>query len=91
MKKQKEVVRKVIDYIEQNIEKEINLDNTIHNNRFLLLLSRYIYIRLKLIGILESLCQSKTEFPCTICVCPNPTNLLQKSGRLQHEYNSLCH
>lgn len=27
MKKQKEVVRKVIDYIEQNIEKEINLDN----------------------------------------------------------------
>lgn len=27
MKDQKEVVRKVIDYIEQNIEKEINLDH----------------------------------------------------------------
>lgn len=27
MKDQKEVVRKVIDYIEQNIEKEISLDN----------------------------------------------------------------
>lgn len=27
MKEQKEVVRKVLDYIEQNIEKEINLDN----------------------------------------------------------------
>ncbi len=27
MKDQKEVVKKVIDYIEKNLEKEINLDN----------------------------------------------------------------
>lgn len=27
MKGQKEVIKKVIDYIEQNIEKEISLDN----------------------------------------------------------------
>lgn len=31
MKDQKEVVKKVIDYIEQNIEKEINLDNISKN------------------------------------------------------------
>ncbi len=31
MKDQKEVVRKVIDYIEKNLEKEINLDNISKN------------------------------------------------------------
>ncbi len=81
MKDQKEVIRKVIDYIEQNLEKEINY--------FLLLLSKYIHILLKLIEILESLCQNKAEFLCTILVCPNTANLLQKSRRLQHEYDSL--
>ena len=31
MKDQKEVVKKVVDYIEQNLEKEINLDNISKN------------------------------------------------------------
>ena len=31
MKEQKEVVKKVIDYIEENLEKEINLDNVAKN------------------------------------------------------------
>ena len=31
MKDQKEVVKKVIDYIEKNLEKEINLDNISKN------------------------------------------------------------
>ena len=31
MKEQKEVVKRVIDYIEQNLEKEINLDNISKN------------------------------------------------------------
>ena len=31
MKDQKEVVKKVIDYIEKNLEKEINLDNISNN------------------------------------------------------------